>query len=473
MYANVKVGDLYYILNEINKTACVTHSSEYNFDTINIPHSITYNKIDYTVARIGYEAFRSNKNLVSVSIPYSITSIDLYAFCGCSNLTSVVIPPSVTSIENHAFDGCTKLSSISIPNSVTSIGDEAFCRCSNLTSITIPNSVTSMGILVLSECRSLAEINFIGTIEQWITKSWKTTQLTWKSSSYSFYMNGVIVHDVIIPNNTTTIPEGLFYNCKSLTHITIPNTVTCIEPRAFSSCYYLTSVDISNSVTSIGESAFAGVANISYNGSATGSPWGAKCKNGFVDGYFVYSNSLKSTLRACSAVATGKITIPMGVLEIGKEAFRYCENATSVIIPKTVTNIQKSAFFNCDSLVSVYIGSGVRNIATSAFGHCNNLTSVICFALLPPTIYQSTFEGMECPNTPLYVPEESITTYMYADYWKVFNPILPIQITEEDLITEGIDNLIENTSRSKKVLRNGQVLIQRGEKIYTITGIEL
>ena len=70
-------------------------------------------------------------------IPNSVTSIGESAFRGCSGLTSIEIPNNVTSIGDLAFDRCSGLTSVTIPNSVTSIGKNAFFGCSGLTSVTI------------------------------------------------------------------------------------------------------------------------------------------------------------------------------------------------------------------------------------------------------------------------------------------------------------------------------------------------
>ena len=109
-YERVQIGDLYYNLDATNQTAEVTYKSYTNYEynegwgitTANIPASVTYN-----------------------SVSYSVTSIN-EAFCECTSLTYVTIPNSVTSIGDYAFCECTSLTSVTIPNSVTSIGDYAF-----------------------------------------------------------------------------------------------------------------------------------------------------------------------------------------------------------------------------------------------------------------------------------------------------------------------------------------------------------
>ena len=112
----VQVEGLYYNLNA-DKTAEVTSQNSSmpywstTIKTANIPASVTYN-----------------------SVTYSVTSIGDYAFYDCTGLTSVAIPNSVTSIGSSAFEYCSGLTSVTIPNSVTSIGNWAFNGCSGLTS---------------------------------------------------------------------------------------------------------------------------------------------------------------------------------------------------------------------------------------------------------------------------------------------------------------------------------------------------
>ena len=59
----VQIGDLYYILNETDKTAEVTYELQWNMNnyqgltTANIPASVTYSSTTYSVTSIGNWAF--------------------------------------------------------------------------------------------------------------------------------------------------------------------------------------------------------------------------------------------------------------------------------------------------------------------------------------------------------------------------------------------------------------------------------
>ena len=291
------------------------------------------------------------KSVTYNTTTYSVTSIGNYAFSGCTGLTSVTIPNSVTSIGYKAFDGCSSMTSVTIGNSVTSIGERAFLNCSSLTSITIPNSVTSIG-------------------------------------------------------------EGAFSGCSGLASVTIPNSVTSIGNYAFYLCTGLTSVTIPNSVTSIEEGAFSLVNNIVYSGSATGSPWGAKSVNGYVDGYLVYSDNSKTTLLGCSSAAI-EITIPNSVTSIGRSAFSYCSGLTSVTIPNSVTSIGRSAFSLCSGLTSVTIPNSVTSIGEWAFSYCSGLTSVTIPNSVT-SIGSSAFAG--CSSMTSVTIGNSVTSIEFAAF---------------------------------------------------------
>ena len=149
----------------------------------------------------------------------------------------------------------------------------------------------------------------------------------------------------------TTIYNYMFSNCSNLTGVTIPDSVTQIWSGAFKGCSSLTAFNVS-----------ANNANFSTSD----------------DGKILY-NKDKTTLIAYPS-ATGDVTIPVGVTEIGGSAFFGCTGLTSVKIPDSVITIGDQAFRNCTGLTSVEIPDSVTTIGGDnggyVFSGCTGLTSV-------------------------------------------------------------------------------------------------
>ena len=132
----VQIDGIYYNLITKAKQAEVTNRLGGSYDgknsysgNVDIPSTVTYNGVEYSVTRIGSCAFIECSSLTSVTIPNSVIGIRDNAFYGCSDMTSVTIPNSVTWIGGGAFAGCSDLTSVTIPNSVTWIGSSAFYGC--------------------------------------------------------------------------------------------------------------------------------------------------------------------------------------------------------------------------------------------------------------------------------------------------------------------------------------------------------
>lgn len=320
------------------------------------------------------------------------------------------IPKGTGYISKGAFQNRKDIIYITIPSSVTFIAENAFKDCKNLKSITIPDGVTDIGI-------------------------------------------------------------SAFDGCQNLTSVVIPSSVKRIGESAFAGCLRLTSVTVPDNVSYIGKFAFSAVPNVIYRGSWKGD-FGGRFRNGYVEGIFVYSNSYKTKLVACSATAKGTVRIPNGVVSIEKDAFRVCDeitsieipssvtligrcafeyckklssisipnsvtsigghafancsSLTSIEIPNSVTSIGNFAFFRCGSLSSVTIGEGVTSIGERAFISCNKIASITSKASTPPKCGSSVFENVST-SIPVYVPASSVSAYKSAYGWKDFTNIQAIK----------------------------------------------
>ena len=229
-----------------------------------------------------------------------------------------------------------------------------------------------------------------------------------------------------IPSSVTSIGENPFRHCSSLASVTvsvanpvydsregcnaiietqtntlvvgckntiIPSSVTSIGDLAFMGCYSLTSIDLPDGVTSIGTGAFDSCYSLTF------------------------------------------IDLPEGVTSIGKGAFCSCSSLTSMDIPDGVTSIGGSTFHGCTSLTSVDIPSGVTSIGEAAFGGCSSLTTFICRAEKVPGCYDYSHPFHSVDKATLYVPFASINAYRAADGWKDFGTILPLEDYETGIDT--------------------------------------
>ena len=256
-----------------------------------------------------------------------------------------------------------------------------------------------------------------GIYYDYLDKTAKTVEVTYRGSSHSNYSNEytgsvtipssvtyddatysvtsigngafqecISLTEVTIPNSVTEIGQYAFYNCTGLTSVTIPNSVTSIGNYAFSSCSSLTSVTIPNSVTSIGDKAFrdcTGLTSVTIPNSVT--------EIGDMAFYYTawYNNQPDGILYLDNCCLGYKGSQPTGALSlkdetrlIGSNAFSNCYGLTSITIPNSVTTIGNEAFHYCDGLTSITIPNSVTSIGDYAFYGCSNLKLIINFSNL-------------------------------------------------------------------------------------------
>jgi hypothetical protein len=423
------VGDLNYTVNPDGTTVTVTShvNGTSASGTLDIPETVTYSGMSYTVSSIGD-----------------------YAFDGCSNLTgSITIPNSVVTIGHYSFYGCRGFNgNLTIPIFVTSIGAAAFANCENLTSIHFNAfHCESMGYVenehywyyVFYNNNSLNEI-IIGD---------DVTSIP----IYAFANHGSRNCQLVLGNAVETIDESAFYNGGDENHpglvgeLNLPNSVIEINHSAFYGCRGLTgSLTIPNSVTTIGRQAFRGC-------------------SGFT-GDLTIGNSVTTidhmAFYGCSGFM-GTLTIGNSVDSIGNWAFSSSSFTGSLTIPNSVTTIGQAAFFDCSGFTgSLTIGKSVIFIREWCFNNCSGLTSINVLSEVPPTFSDVIFDNVPC--TSLTVPCECKSVYEASDWHDYFPTII------EDCT--GLSEDGEDFIKAYPNPTNGQINIEaEGLKHITISNL--
>jgi len=235
-----ELGGLYYNVVSDEELTCevsfdlnfITDKNTYEYKSVTIPETVTYEGKTYTV--IGFEtgAF-SDTPLHQITLPQTITYID-NAFSHCPNLASIDLPENVITMSS-AFNSCTQLKSIHLPDKVEAI-DGAFYYCTSLEHVNIPKSVTEVEGAFYG-CSSLTSLVF----PDGITDLGIGTCTLCENLNY-----------VKLPANLLTIGDGAFSGCRSLESIVLPSQLDIIHNGAFEGCYNLTEVISLNPVPPFG-----------------------------------------------------------------------------------------------------------------------------------------------------------------------------------------------------------------------------
>ena len=364
----------------------------------------------------------------------SVKRIGQYAFYGCKGLKRIDISNSVSSIGDYAFYECYALTSITIPNSVTSIGKGAFSWCFGLTSIEVLcQTPPTLGSFVLNNSTNISAIYVpCGTLDIY-RHSWADYADIIKYHSFEYAIEGKVN---ISGAGTVTIPTTI---CEGNIISAIPNygyhfvqwsDGITDNPRSFvltQDTMFTAEFDISR----IGTCGDDNLLTWTYEPDA---------KQLIISGNGTLNTNYTFGIEAPSAMKT---------LEISNG----------------ITSVGSSAFKNEKWLTTIKLGADIETIGDHAFADCPYLLNIYAKMDYPPIIDASVFANDgDLSWVDLYVPEESLVLYKKTNVWKEFNLHVMETPTAVDNTTVG--------EKATKILRDGQILILRGEKVYTITGQE-
>jgi hypothetical protein len=281
-----------------------------------------------------------------------VTAIGEKAFYQQGKITEIILPDTVNTIGKSAFALCEKLTTVNLPSGLTVINSGVFATCPKLTSLHIPSTVTNIDTYAFNVCDNLSSL----TVESGNPVYYSTGNCVIRTADKAVV---VASHHSTIPadGSVTTIATNAFKGQSGITDYVVPHGITTVENGAFDGCIYLRSFHISDTVTSI-SSGFA--SNSLHLSSLTVDENNPVYHS---SGNCIIHTKTKTLIRGCkdsTLPADGSITA------IGKYAFSYVRQMTTIALPTGITSIGRYAFAN-SSLSSIQLPDTLVSVEDSAF----------------------------------------------------------------------------------------------------------
>jgi hypothetical protein len=258
----------------------------------------------------------------------------------------------------------------------------------------------------------------------------------------------VTLTNIILSTNLTSIGQVVFTGCANLTSITIPDGVTNIGIEAFQLCLGLTNITIPASVTTIGEEAFLNCINMTAINVAPGNPAYSSIEG------VLFDSSQTTLIQYPIGNKAGSYAIPDGVMNVGELAFFDCTNLTNVTIPDGLSSIGGMAFYANVNLPSISFPESLINIGVESLDYCSRMTEIDVdtnnpwFSSLDGVLFDSNQSTLiKYPSGKggaSYVIPDGVTSIQY--YAFVPSPMLTNIMIPEGVINIGEDSFSECTA---------------------------
>lgn len=349
-----------------------------NVSRVEVPSTITYNGVEYTITGI----------LGSATGNADMPNQPVFG----SNVTEVVIPNTVESIGACAFWYCENLTSVTIPNSVTSIGDNAFLG-SGLTSVIIPAGMTSIGEWAFTSCSSLMKV---------VAMDGNPVNISGNPRFGDDILQSATLY---VPSGKTTAYKNAGWNFTNVVELSALNDGDTFEATVGETTFKVKVLSAADKTCQIGADS-RGDAIVS----------GGKGWDGVIPSKVTGSDYQEYT-----------------VIGIGNRAFYEYDGRKSFTLPETLQQLSEGAFMRCHNLEYITIPSGLKTIGSYTFNGQESLKEVVSL-IENPQVVNGTIDcgGRYGNNATLVVPAGKKNTYESMDGWSLFKRIVEMKPGDAD-----------------------------------------
>ena len=212
-----------------------------------------------TIKTISTNAFKGNKDIISIVIPETIEKIEPEAFSNCTKLEKVIIHANISELSYKTFYYCKSLTEIQLHDSIKKIGYSAFEGCQKLTNIILPKKLEYIGGKAFNKCnlntliipKTLTSVGKKGNKGPFSNSHATNIQL--EEGMTKIPKNMFIRSDmkeIHIPSSITEIADSAFLECESLQKVTMEEGITKIGKYAFKDCKALETIELPSTLTS-------------------------------------------------------------------------------------------------------------------------------------------------------------------------------------------------------------------------------
>lgn len=360
--------------------------------------------------------FDGCSNLTSFTLPSSLATIGSGAFKGCSSLTQVILEQSnIQTISAYAFSGCSNLKEITLPTTIESFGANAFNSCDRINVITInnPEPPSAASSTFSNTTISNASLYVVDESKYKANAYWAQFNIM-KESTLTYMVDGIEYGEVQTLNMGTPIEakdikdhpnygKRNFSGWKNLPEL-MPNDDVVVT-GSFEYKLTYKDADTEDELTSV--SLFYGgevveTAELTKQGYRyviddnvetmpaedytilvkyykTETDWDF---DGLTYHIYTEGDDPHAELILCKSKNTDIIEVPSAVTymndsyivtAIRTDAFKGCNEMTSVTLPGTIKSIGTQAFANCYKLTEITIPESVETLGLEVFLRCTGL----------------------------------------------------------------------------------------------------
>jgi hypothetical protein len=258
------------------------------------------------------------------------------------------LPSTLEEVEPYAFYNCKKITSLTLPSTLKDIGEGAFYNL--FTGSSVPGS-----LVLDSGLKTIGEGAFAFANISSLTLNDGLADIGGNAFTYTD------ISSVSIPDSVSAIGSQAFCASSKLVSVSFGSGLKRLGDDAFFNCPKLSgTVSFGKDLASFGCGVFSGskLSGLTIDAGNTV----LKSVDGMV---------LDKAGTTVKGVVTDKtsLSVPEGVVEIGKEGLSAATTLTSLTLPSTLNILGEEAFMNTCNLSSLVIPAAVECVGPKVFNY--------------------------------------------------------------------------------------------------------